>query len=183
LGDPWTSRNFGGFGFRFGPLFPCLADRPRGACGLSAWRSSSTCSSCSSRVLGHFGFDPVGRAFLTGGCLADRPPERRGLSVRHELLADRLRMWYGPSACGGAGWVVLLVFNGPSAVWRGLSVWWSRTVRPRASDRPPGLLQISEVLCFLVRASSLGSFGVCSYGWYVRCDYVTLANSCANPWL
>jgi hypothetical protein len=86
------SRNFGGFGFRFGLLFPCLADRPRGACGLSAWRSSSRCSSCLSRALELFGFDPVGRAFLTEGCLADRPPGRRGLSARHELLVDLPRV-------------------------------------------------------------------------------------------
>jgi hypothetical protein len=41
------SRSFGGFGFRSGLLFPCLADRPRGARGLSACSSSSRCSSCS----------------------------------------------------------------------------------------------------------------------------------------
>jgi hypothetical protein len=81
------------------------------------------CSSCSSCVLERFGFDPVGRAFLTGGCLADRLPGRHGLSAWHKLLAGRPRTWYGPSACGGAGWVVLLVFNGPSAVWRGPSAW------------------------------------------------------------
>jgi hypothetical protein len=115
------SRSFGGFGFRFGLLFPCLPDRPRGAHGLSAWSSSSRCSSCSSRVLEHFGFDPVGQLLLTGGCLADRPPGRHGLSARHELLADRPRTWYGPSACRGAGWVVLFVFNGQSAVGRGPS--------------------------------------------------------------
>jgi hypothetical protein len=143
LGDPWTSRTFGGLGFRFGLLFSCLAVRPRGARGLSAWRGSSRCSSCSSIVLERFGFDPVGQAFLTGGCLADRPPGRRRLSARHELLADRSRTWYGPSVCRGAGQDVLLVFNGPFTVWHGPSAWWSRTVRPRAADRPPGLLQNS----------------------------------------
>jgi hypothetical protein len=112
LGDPWTSRSFGGFAFRFGLLFQCLADRPWGARGLSAWSSSSRCSSCSSCVLERFGFDPVGKLLLTGGFLADRPPGRRGLSARHELLADRPRTWYGPSACRGANWVVLFVFNG-----------------------------------------------------------------------
>jgi hypothetical protein len=143
LGDPWTSRSFGGFCFRFGLLFPCLADRPWGAHGLSAWRSSSRCSSCSSRVLERFGFDPVGQSFLTGGCLADCPPRRHGLSTRHEFLADRPRTWYGPSACGGVGWVVLFVFNGQSAVGRGPSARCSRTVRPGAVDCPPGLLQNS----------------------------------------
>jgi hypothetical protein len=112
LRDPWTSRSFGGFGFRFRLLFPCLADRPRGARALSACSSSSRCSSCSSRALERFGFDPVGQLLLTGGCLADRSPGRRGLSARHKLLADRPRTWYGPSSCRGAGWVILFVFNG-----------------------------------------------------------------------
>jgi hypothetical protein len=40
-------------------------------------------------------------------------------------------------------WVILLVFNGPSAEWCGPFAWWSRTVRPRVADRPPGLLQNS----------------------------------------
>jgi hypothetical protein len=123
LEDPWTSRSFGGFGFRFGLLFPCLADRPWGARGLSAWSSSSKCSSCSSRVLERFGFDPFGQLLLTGGRLADRLPRRCGLSVRYELLADRARVWYGPSACRGAGWVVLFVFNRQSVVGRGPSAW------------------------------------------------------------
>jgi hypothetical protein len=60
------------------------------------------------------------------------------------LLADHPRTWYGPSACGGAGWVVLLVFNGPSAVWCRPSAWWSRTVRSRAADRPPGLRRTTK---------------------------------------
>jgi hypothetical protein len=58
---------------------------------------------------------------VTGGCLADRPLGCRGLSARHEMLADRPRTWYGPSACRGAGWVVLVVFNGQSAMGRGPS--------------------------------------------------------------
>jgi hypothetical protein len=119
LENPWTSRSFGGFGFRLGLLFPFLADRLRGAHRLSAWSSSSRCSSYSSRVLERFGFDPVGQLLLSGGCMADRPPGRRRLSARHELLVDRLRMWYGPSTCRGASWVVLFVFNGQSAVGRG----------------------------------------------------------------
>jgi hypothetical protein len=49
------------------------------------------CSSCSSRVLELFGFDPVGQSFLTRGCLVDRPPGCPGLFARHELLADRPR--------------------------------------------------------------------------------------------
>jgi hypothetical protein len=61
--------------------------------------------------------------------LADRPPRRHGVSVRHELLAGRPRTWYGPSACRGAGWVVLFVFNGQSAVGRGPSAPGPRTVR------------------------------------------------------
>jgi hypothetical protein len=92
------------------------ADCPRGG----FWPK---CSSCSSRVLERLRFDPVGQRFLVGSCLADRPPGRRGLSAQHELLADRPRTWYGPSARRGAGWVVLLVFNGLSAVGRGPSAW------------------------------------------------------------
>jgi hypothetical protein len=124
------SRSFSGFGFRFGLLFPCLADRPRGACGLSAWSCSSMCSSCLSRVLERFGFDPFGQLLLTRGCLVDRPPGRRGLSAGHDLLADRPRMWYGPSACRGVSWVILFVFNGQSVVGRGPSTRRPRTVRP-----------------------------------------------------
>jgi hypothetical protein len=118
-----------------------LADRPRGGCGPSAWRVLPRCSSHSSRVLERLHFDPVGQWLLVESGLANILQGRRGQSARHELLADRPRTWYGPSACGGAGWVVLLVFNGPSAVWCGPSAWWSRTVRPRAADRLPGLLQ------------------------------------------
>jgi hypothetical protein len=88
------------------------ADCPHGA----FWPK---CSSCSSRVLERLRFDPVGQRFLVGKCLADRPPRRHGLSARHGLLA---RTWYGPSACRGAGWVVLSVFNGQFAVGRGPSV-------------------------------------------------------------
>jgi hypothetical protein len=87
------------------------ADCPRGA----FWPK---CSSCSSHILEHLRFDPVDQRFLVGKCLADRPPGRRGLSARHELL---VRTWYGLSACRGAGWVVLFAFNGQSAVGRGKS--------------------------------------------------------------
>jgi hypothetical protein len=66
-------------------------------------------------------FYPVGQPFLTGGCLADRPPGCRGLSVRHDLLADRPRTWYEPSVCPGVGWVILSVFNGQYVVGRGPS--------------------------------------------------------------
>jgi hypothetical protein len=123
LGDPWTSRSFGGFGFRFGLLFLCLADRPQGAHGLSVWSTSSRCSSCSSRVLERFGFNPVGQSFLTRGCLADRPPGRRRLSARHELLVDCPRTWHEPSAFSSAGWVVLFGFNGQSTRGCGPSEW------------------------------------------------------------
>jgi hypothetical protein len=81
------------------------------------------CFSCSSHVLEHLHFDPVGQRVLVGRCLASYPPGRRGLSARHELLADRPRMWYGPSTCRGAVWVVLFVFNGQYAVDRGPSAW------------------------------------------------------------
>jgi hypothetical protein len=84
------------------------ADSPRGA----FWPK---CSSCSSRVLERLCFDPVGQWLLVESGLADSPPGRRGQFARHELLADRPRTWYGPSACGGTDWVILLVFNGPSA--------------------------------------------------------------------
>jgi hypothetical protein len=107
-----------------------LADRPRGGCGPSAWRVLPRCSSRSSRVLERCHFDPVGKWLLVESGLGDSPQGRRGQYARHELLADRPRMWYGPSTRGGAGWVVLLVFKGPSTVWCGLSAWWSRTVRP-----------------------------------------------------
>jgi hypothetical protein len=76
------------------------ADCPRGAL-------SPSCSSCSSRVLERLCFDPVGQQFLVGRCLADSPPGRRGLSARHELLADCQR---GTSS--------------------------SRTVQGRGTDRP-----------------------------------------------
>jgi hypothetical protein len=129
LENSWTSRSFGGFGFTFGLLFPCLADRPRDARGLSVWSSSSRCSSCSSLVIERSGFDLVGQLLLTRGYLADHPPGRRGQSAWHELLADRPRTWYGPSACRGAGWVVLFVFNGQSAMGCGPSAPGLRTVR------------------------------------------------------
>jgi hypothetical protein len=119
------------------------ADHPRGGCGPSAWRVLPRCSLRSSRVLERRHFDPVGQWLLVESGLADSPQGRRGQSARHELLADRPRTWYGPSVRGGASWVVLLVFNGPSAVWCRPSAWWSRTVRPRAADRPPRQLQNS----------------------------------------
>jgi hypothetical protein len=90
------------------------ADSPR----IAFW---ARCSSCSSRVLEGLRFDPVGQWLLVESCLADSPPRRCRQSARHELLADRPRTWYGPSACGGAGLVVLSAFNGPSAVGRGPS--------------------------------------------------------------
>jgi hypothetical protein len=98
------------------------ADSPHGA----FWPNCSSCSSC---VLEHLRFDPIGQWLLVESGLADSRPGRRGQSAQHELLADRPRTWYGPSACGGAGWVVLLVFNRPSAVWRGPSPLGPRTVR------------------------------------------------------
>jgi hypothetical protein len=107
-----------------------LADRPCGGCGPSAWRVLPRCSSRSSRVLERYRFDLVVQWLLVESGLADSPQGRRGQSARHELLADHPRTWYGPSARGGAGWVVLLVINGPSAMWRGPSAWWSRNVRP-----------------------------------------------------
>jgi hypothetical protein len=122
---------------------PHLADRPRGGYGPSAWRVLPRCSSRSSHVLERCRFDPVGQWLLVESGLADSPQGRCGQSARHELLADCPRTWYGLSARGGAGWVVLLVFNVASAVWCGPSARWSRTVRLRAADRPPGLLQNS----------------------------------------
>jgi hypothetical protein len=112
------------------------ADSPRGA----FW---PRCSSCSSRVLERLHFDPVDQWLLVESGLADSPPGHHRQSARHELLADHPRTWYGPSAWGGAGWVVLLVFNRPYAVWHGPSAQWPRTVRPRAADRLPRLLQNS----------------------------------------
>jgi hypothetical protein len=109
------------------------------------------CSSCSSCVLERLCFDRVGQWFLVGRCLADRPPGRRGLSARHELLADRPRTWYGPSMRRGAGWVILFVFNEQSAVDRGPSAWCGQSTWVAAGQLSP-----------LLRASPLGSFGVCS---------------------
>jgi hypothetical protein len=56
------------------------------------------CSSCSLRVLEHLCFDPVGQWLLVGSGLADSTPGRRGQSALHELLADHLRTWHGPSS-------------------------------------------------------------------------------------
>jgi hypothetical protein len=120
-----------------------LADRPRGGCGQSVWRILPRCSSCSSRVLERLCFDPVVQWLFVERGLADSPPERRGQSARHELLLDRPRMWYGPSACRGAGWVVLFVINGPSAVGRGPSARCPRTVCQVIADSPLGLFQDS----------------------------------------
>jgi hypothetical protein len=120
-----------------------VTDRPRGGCGPSVWRVFPRCSWHSSRVLERLRLDPVGQWLLVESGLADSPQGRRRQSAQHELLADRPRTCYGPSACGGACWVVLLVFNGLSAVWCGPSVWLSRTVRPKAADHPPRLLQNS----------------------------------------
>jgi hypothetical protein len=88
------------------------ADSPRGA----FW---PRCSWCSSHVLEILCFDSVGQWLLVESGLVDSLPGRRRQFSRHELLADRPRTWYGPSACGG--WFILLVFNGPSTVWRGPS--------------------------------------------------------------
>jgi hypothetical protein len=82
------------------------------------------CSSCFSRVLERLRFDMVGQWLLVDSGLGDSPHGLRGQSAWHELLVDRPRTW-----CGGAGWVVLLVFNGPSSVWRGPSTLGPRTVR------------------------------------------------------
>jgi hypothetical protein len=117
------------------------ADSPRGA----FW---PRCSSCSSRVHERLRFDPVGQWLLVESGLADSPPGRRGQSARHELLADRSRTWYGPSAFGGAGWVVLLVFNGPSAPG-------PQTVRQDCCRTAKSFASLFVLLL-------LGSFGVCS---------------------
>jgi hypothetical protein len=82
-----------------------LADCPRGVVHPRVPRVRRV-------FLSAFGFDLVSQLLLTRGCLADRPPGRRRLSARYELLADRPRTWYGPSVCRGVGWVVLFVFNG-----------------------------------------------------------------------
>jgi hypothetical protein len=81
-----------------------LADRLRGGCGPSAWKVLPKCSSRFSRVLERLRFDLVGQWLLVESGLADSSQGRRRQSARHELLADRPRTWYGPSACKGAGW-------------------------------------------------------------------------------
>jgi hypothetical protein len=83
-------------------------------------------------------FDSVGQGLLVESCLADNPPGRRGQSEWHELIADRPRAWYEPSARRGVGWVVLFVFNGPSTVGCGPSARCPRIVRQVTADRPPG---------------------------------------------
>jgi hypothetical protein len=112
------------------------ADSPRG-------EFLPRCFSCSLCVLERLRFDPVGQWLLVGSGLADSTPGRRGQSAQHELLADHPRTWHGPSTCRGAGWVILSVFNGPSAVVRGLSARCPRTVRQVTADSPPGLFQDS----------------------------------------
>jgi hypothetical protein len=113
---------------KLGFLSACLADRPRSPCGLSARNNSASCSSCSSRVLERFRFDPFGQLFLAGSGFADRPPRRRGPSARHELLADRPRTRCRPYVFQGVLPEVLLAFSDRPP----------RTVHRPHGDSPPG---------------------------------------------
>jgi hypothetical protein len=78
-------------------------------------------SGCQSFTAGGLSDRPC-RATGLSAWWPDCPPGDRGLSVRHELLADRPRITYRPFACLGARLVVLLrltnhlpVGSGPSA--------------------------------------------------------------------
>jgi hypothetical protein len=117
------------FRFQARVAVPVPADRPRVAGALYALWSSSRCSSCSSRILERFRFDPVGQLFLAERYLADRPPGRRGPSAQHQLLTDRPWMRYGPSACFSARRVILLCLTDRPPGNRGPSAPGSRTVR------------------------------------------------------
>jgi hypothetical protein len=141
LGDPWTDRWFGSRGVRLGLLFPCLANCPRVAGGLSARCSSFRCSSCSSQVLEHFCFNSFFQLFLVGRSLADCPPQHPGPSARHQLLADCPRIGRGPSFIGGALLEVQLSFLDCPSVTRGPSACTTRTIRPVTADCPPGASQ------------------------------------------
>jgi hypothetical protein len=111
---------FGTCGFRLGLMFPCLADRPREAGGLSARSCSSRCSLCSSRVRVSLHFDPLSRWFSFGGSWPDSPP---GIVGQSAVLARTVRYL----RCTTRGSVSIFRFS-----TRDL-----RTVRPYHADRPP----------------------------------------------
>jgi hypothetical protein len=79
-----------------------------------------------------------------GGCFANRPPERRGPYVRHELIADCLRTGRRPSVFQCALLEVLLAFSDRPPQPRGPSAAPTRTVHPVTADRPPGLAQVAK---------------------------------------
>jgi hypothetical protein len=75
-------RCFGSCGFRLGLPFPCLADHPGEAGGLSARSISAGCSSYSPRILVPLGFDLSSRWISFGGSWPDSPPGVAGQSAR-----------------------------------------------------------------------------------------------------
>jgi hypothetical protein len=94
-------------------------------------------SRCQSFAAGGLSDRPC-RGTGPSACGPDCPPGDRGLSARHQLLADRPSSRYGPSAFPGACLVVLLRLKDCSHVGSGPSARCPRTVRPRLADRPPG---------------------------------------------
>jgi hypothetical protein len=119
-------------------LFSRLEYSPREGCGHSVWCFLAQVffvflsTFVSIRLASGFWWKVVWRTVRQD--VVDSP---RGTSCSRTV---RGRGTDRPRVEVSTGWVVLLVFNGPSAVWRGPSARWSRTIRPRAADRPLGLL-------------------------------------------
>jgi hypothetical protein len=120
---------------------PLPVDRPRGAsssCVRPVLVSSRVDPSrCQSFVAGGL-LDSLCRGTRPSACGLDCPPGVRGLSVRHQLLADRPRTKYELSVFQGALLVVLLRLADCPPVGSGPSARCPRTVRPRLADHPPG---------------------------------------------
>jgi hypothetical protein len=116
-------------------------DRPRGASSsrvrLVLVSSRVDPSRCQSFAAGGLS-DRLCRGTGPSACGPDCPHGVRGLSARHQLLADRPRTKYELSVFQGALLVVLLRLTDCPPVGSRPSARCSRTVRPRLADHPPG---------------------------------------------